>query len=673
MKQLFYITAFFICLNSTAQKTGRPLVDSLIAESPGIKNDTFKARTYNRIFNELTLINADEAMLYANKGLQFVKEMKWQKGISVFQNNIGRVYSDRGNYDSAIFYFNASIETGKKLGEKRNIASTYNNMGVAAQNIRSDYTTAASYYFKALQLAEVVKDSMLIPAILMNISVINNIQKNFDKAFDFSARALAIYEKTGNADGIATSFKNFGEIYVAKNDIKHAEEYYNKALNLYQKMRNNEGLASVLSALAMVYGKDYRKAIETRLKAREIWKQINPFQIKAITNTGNIGITYLDIVRYDTAHTVQYGDIIPDNKNLLLQKAEQYLKEAISFSEQAGETDNRSYFLGALSELQGFKGDYKNAYYNLKTFKEVEDSIYSQENKNKIAAAESQREIDKKNSELKINRLALSNQQKKMWGLAGGLILFSVIGFLLYRQVQIKKKNNALLVQLNSELDEANKVKAKFFGILSHDLRNPIARFVTLLDLQNDDPRLFTAEQSAVHQKEIGEAAGALLVTMEEMLLWSKGQMENFKPQLQPVPVNDLFVYIENSFLSVKGVSIGFTNPKDLVLNTDVNYLQTIMYNLTSNAIKAVSQKADARIEWKAFDEDGKIVLSISDNGDGITDEYISLLNNSTVTANAKTGFGLHLIRDLAKAIQCIIKVQANPGRGTIFYLNIYT
>jgi signal transduction histidine kinase len=669
MKQLFCLTTLLLCLKGNAQKTGRPLVDSLITELPAIKNDTLKARTYNRIFNELTFINADEAMHYASKGLQFVKEMEWQKGISVFQNNIGRIYSDRGNYDSAIYYFNTSIATDKKLGEKRNMASTYNNMGVAAQNIRSDFTAAADYYFKALQLAEEVKDSILIPTFLINISGIYNLQKNFEKALAFSGKALLLYDKTGNADGMAVTFDNFGNIYTAKSEFKKAEEYYNKALALYQQTGNNEGLASVTTALANVYGKDYRKVIEARIKARELWSQINPFKIKAITNTGNLGIAYLDIVRYDTAHTIRYGDIIPNDKNLLLQKAEQYLSEAISYSEQAGETDNRSYFLGALSELQVLKGDYKNAYYNFKFFKETEDSIYSQENKNKIAATESQREIDKKNSELKINQLALANQQKKMWGLIGGLLLFLIIGFLLYRQVQIKKKNNSILLQLNSELDEANKVKAKFFGILSHDLRNPIARFVTLLDLQTDEPGLFNAAQTAAHQKEISQSAGALLETMEEMLLWSKGQMENFKPQIQKTEVSDLFGYIEKSFISVKGVSFDFINEQTLVLNTDENYLQTIMYNLTANAVKAVNKKPDAKIEWKAFLQNGRTILSITDNGPGISEDYIKILNAPATTINAKTGFGLHLIRDLAKAINCSITVESTPGKSTVFYL----
>jgi signal transduction histidine kinase len=37
---------------------------------------------------------------------------------------------------------------------------------------------------------------------------------------------------------------------------------------------------------------------------------------------------------------------------------------------------------------------------------------------------------------------------------------------------------------------------------------------------------------------------------------------------------------------------------------------------------------------------------------------------------NAKTGFGLHLIRDLAKAIQYHISIESKPGMGTTFVLS---
>jgi signal transduction histidine kinase len=40
------------------------------------------------------------------------------------------------------------------------------------------------------------------------------------------------------------------------------------------------------------------------------------------------------------------------------------------------------------------------------------------------------------------------------------------------------------------------------------------------------------------------------------------------------------------------------------------------------------------------------------------------------IVSNEKSGFGLHLIRDLAKAIQYKIAVESVPGRGTTFILS---
>lgn len=145
--------------------------------------------------------------------------------------------------------------------------------------------------------------------------------------------------------------------------------------------------------------------------------------------------------------------------------------------------------------------------------------------------------------------------------------------------------------------------------------------------------------------------------------------MENFKPSVQTVPVNNLFNYLEKTFSPTTQTKIAFINPAGLSVVTDENYLQTIMYNLTSNAIKALKHTEHALIEWKAFEQDGKTILSVSDNGPGLTEESMFTLFNGTTSVNAKTGLGLHLIRDLARAIQCKITVTAAPENGTMFTL----
>jgi signal transduction histidine kinase len=106
------------------------------------------------------------------------------------------------------------------------------------------------------------------------------------------------------------------------------------------------------------------------------------------------------------------------------------------------------------------------------------------------------------------------------------------------------------------------------------------------------------------------------------------------------------------------------------VVSTDENYLRTIMQNLTSNAIRALKNTPGATIEWNAKKEGNKTILSITDNGPGIGAEQARALFDDSIVNNEKNGFGLHLIRDLAKAIQYKIAVQSEQGRGTTFTLS---
>jgi len=156
------------------------------------------------------------------------------------------------------------------------------------------------------------------------------------------------------------------------------------------------------------------------------------------------------------------------------------------------------------------------------------------------------------------------------------------------------------------------------------------------------------------------------------MLLWSKEQMENFRPVIKEVAVAELFEYIKKFFGQTGNTTLSFDAEPGLTIATDENYLRTIMQNLTSNsnAIRALQNSAGASIFWKVRKEGNTNILSITDNGPGIAAEHAKTLFSDTVTGNAKSGLGLHLVRDLAKAIHYNIEVQSVPGRGTTFILS---
>ncbi|MBS1973731.1 MAG: HAMP domain-containing histidine kinase, partial [Bacteroidetes bacterium] len=314
--------------------------------------------------------------------------------------------------------------------------------------------------------------------------------------------------------------------------------------------------------------------------------------------------------------------------------------------------------------------DYKNAYLNFRDYQNTTDSIFSQEHKNKIAALENKNEMDKRTLEIEQQKLQVKEQKKNTFIALALLLIAAAIGFLYYRISAVRRQKNEELTRLNKELDDANKLKAKFFGILSHDLRSPVANLVSFLNLRKIDPNALSREEAQDREIKIGNSAQTLLEAMESMLLWSKSQMEQFRAERKPVRIDALFSYLKKIFMDNKNITLSFSNEDEVFVETDENFLKTIMYNLTANAVKALTNRADGQIEWKAWHENDQFFLSISDNGPGINKEKIKALYDETAISGSAHGLGLHIIRDMAKAINCHIEMNPVTGAGTKFILS---
>lgn len=684
---------FFLLLPAPlfAQKQGRALIDSLVAELPKTANDTAKGRLYRVIAEEWFFTNIDQALRYSQLGLEHTTRMKWQRGIGVFNSYIGRAYSDKGNYDSCRHYFLKAVAIYKTLNDTWNLASTTNNLGVAEQNLRSDYPAATRYYFEGLKQAEKTGDNYLIGLCLDNISEIYRIQKNFPKALQFGQRALTLRQQQRNPDinaqrELAASLTSMASLYTQMENWPNAKQYGLRALAVHERIDNKDGLAKTYGNLSVAMQDNYTKKIDYALRAKRLWEEINPRHLDAVANLANLGVAYFDLVRSPSPNT---AGIPPTDRTARLRLAERYLTEAIRLNADKGEVSDQAHFRANLAELQAMVGNYRGAYENFRAYQTVQDSLYSQENKNKIANLEGQREIEMRDKQLEINRLTIAGQNRQQIALLIGVGLLLVIGGLLYWQNRTRKRTNTTLLRLNSELDEANRVKARFFAILSHDLRGPVANLINFLHLQRENPDLLPPDQVARHQQTVTEAAEGLLDTMESMLLWSKGQMQQFKPDVKQIPVETLFAYLQRFFAGVPNIQITFDAPDGLLVATDEDYLRTIMQNLTSNAISALKKTSNrtgvprtggdvgtpdrafrpAQIHWRAYPENGQVILAITDNGPGLSEMQLSALYNDDAAISGKSGLGLHLIRDLARAIACQISVQSKPGVGTEFQL----
>ena len=534
---------------------------------------------------------------------------------------------------------------------------------------KSDYTSAMDCYQQSLTLAQDMDSDSLIAHCYRSLATIAYRQGDVAKDSAYNFKALGIYRKINDKLDEAMCLKRIGAGYLNRGKLPEAKKYLEAALAIFKQVNKQQMIASVYSNMAVVYKGDYRKSIELELAAKKIWDKYPPDNDQALINLGNLGVAYFYMVRFQGLKSVKHDAIIPADSATNLVRAETYIRQAIQLAKRQNDADNTAYYSEILSELQFHNGDYKNAYLNYFLYQTIDDSIFSQQNKNKIAELENKNVLDKKNREIETQRLHVREQERNIILLISGLVTLFIIGTLFYRLSVVRKQKNAELTRLNEQLDNANKTKAKFFAILTHDLRSPIANLVNFLQLQKRHPQLLNEEQKAEQEKKITGSALSLLNVMEEILLWGKGQMESFKPQKKNVPVIELFSHLRDFFFAVPGIDFQYPDDEDLNVYTDENYLKTIMHNLTQNSVNVLKNISGASITWKAWKDGDLLKLSITDNGKGMSAEQEKKFHENSPVSSAKQGLGLHLIKDMTQIIGCTLILESGENTGTRFIL----
>ncbi|HVM88097.1 MAG TPA: tetratricopeptide repeat protein, partial [Puia sp.] len=311
------------------------------------------------------------------------------------------------------------VLSGIPSGNSLQYAKALNNLGKAYLNI-SAYAEASACFYECKQISERLNEKRLLAETYRNIALISSSNEDLVKSEAENDKSLAIYKELKDIPEQAATLRNMAGDYLelvlsmkdtAKNRIK-AEQYYNQALQLYEQIKDKKGEAGIYMNQSILCFADYQKKIELALLAKKIWDTVYENNNLPTINMGNIGVAYLDIVRYDTLHLTKPSALIPAGSKAKLDLAEKYIDSAIVMGKSKQDAENTAYFTGVLAELQAVKGDYKNAYLNFRAYQTITDSLFSQENKNKIASIESRNEIDKKNQEIEKQKVQVREQKK---------------------------------------------------------------------------------------------------------------------------------------------------------------------------------------------------------------------------------------------------------------------
>jgi signal transduction histidine kinase len=607
---------------------------------------------------------------------------------------LGILYSQSGNYPKALEYMLASLKLAEEVGDKSKLAALNQNLG-NVYNDMEDYDRAIGYYKNSIATFQSVVPKVVVPpALYNNIGSVLIHQKEYKEALDYLDTGSRISQQTNNRRSLAGAFTNLADAWHNLGDNDKSYDYGARALEISRALSDKRTMANAMINAGTALSEVSDNVLQSRhIDPKDRYRMAVAFLDSAIQLAAGVGdpvtrdegYKYLSEVSrrqkdyplalssmqaYEQLHDTIIND---DNEKTIIRKFIQY-----DFDKKAAEIQLQQQLTEGRLEKQELLS--REANQELKLNQNELSLANKDRDLEKLAAQKEQAELSREQQEKKniqaladqkdrIHTLEIAGQRRLKSGLIAGLLLIGAIGILLYRQGVIRKRANRDLTRINTQLDEANRVKARFFGIISHDLRGPVANLISLINLRQEAPDLLDENRMAAGRQRITDTAGNLLHVMEDILLWSKGQMVAFRPQIKRLWVNQVFAELQLLYPGNGRLRIVFCDPHELQLETDEDYLKTILRNLTSNAIKAVRDRADGLIEWRSWKEDHHICLAVTDNGPGISAGQRLALFSDDADIGTRHGLGLPLIRDLTTAVNCEIRVDTPAGGGTMFTL----
>ncbi len=246
------------------------------------------------------------------------------------------------------------------------------------------------------------------------------------------------------------------------------------------------------------------------------------------------------------------------------------------------------------------------------------------------------------------------------------------------RTSEIANQKDALEEQART-LGEMNSQKNRLIGIISHDIRNPLASMKSILELL--DPSILTSEQLEDIRNQMGRQLEGLTESIITLLDWAKSQMDGEEMKVEAFDLRALSLEMEKLYevsLEKKGVSLVNSVDMGNLVSADANQIRAVLRNLISNAIKFSSSGDSIHMEIKESTNEF-VTVAIRDTGRGMTEAKVKdLFSNQVVSTRGTSGekgigLGLILVKDFVEKNKGVVWVESQPHKGSTFYFTIPT
>jgi signal transduction histidine kinase len=262
---------------------------------------------------------------------------------------------------------------------------------------------------------------------------------------------------------------------------------------------------------------------------------------------------------------------------------------------------------------------------------------------------------------------------------AVGLLLLLVI--MLYiricrvREIQIQELNRELAAR-NETLTKFDRLKSDFLAAVAHEISTPLTVIIgssaDTIELVKENPAGIPEnfDEIMLNHEEIRKRVKLLDGLVTDLMDTVAIESGRLPLSRQPVKLSELLQSVcDAGFKRIEANHNRFTYEfakKLPPIWADPGKIEQVMTNLLTNADRHTK---DGIITVKLTQTDGKQMISVTDNGEGmtpeLTEDVMKMYATTSMDKNWRHGFGLYICRQIIVSHGGEIWVESEVGRGT--------
>lgn len=257
--------------------------------------------------------------------------------------------------------------------------------------------------------------------------------------------------------------------------------------------------------------------------------------------------------------------------------------------------------------------------------------------------------------------------------------VFSDITAILHAEKRLHRINEELEERVRSRtraLEEVNGRLESFCYSVSHDLRAPLRTLHGFSELLLSDHAKQLDPEGMLFLERIRTAAGRMDVLIHDLLLFSTVSKEALELEAVSLTalLDELFAIHRDEFTARKAVCT-VEIEAGLAVRAHRATLRQVLWNLLSNAAKFVAPGVAPSISVTARSGEGRVRLTVSDNGIGVAPEHreriFEIFERIHPDKYGGSGMGLAIVRQAVERMEGTLGIDSQVGGGSAFWIEL--